>query len=113
VAHTGARVPEQIVQANCSGHLLRPLAQANRSNPIQSAQDIAICLLYRAGKDKKGEGCIMAAIIIAALVLLPLAGAGLWLGLRIAAVLREQFEELMPQRMVDYAGFVKMPLGRD
>jgi hypothetical protein len=55
----------------------------------------------------------MAAMIIAGLVLLPLAGAGLWLGLRIAAVLREQFDELMPQRMVDYAGFVKMPLGRD
>lgn len=55
----------------------------------------------------------MAAMMIAAVVLAPVALAGVWLGVQIARVLREQFEELMPQRMVDYAGFVQLPLGRD
>lgn len=49
------------------------------------------------------------AVVLAGLVLVPLALAGVWVGLRVAAAVREQFDELMPQRMVDFAGFVPLP----
>jgi hypothetical protein len=55
----------------------------------------------------------MGALVLAGVLLMPLAMIGVWAGVRVSLVLREQFEELMPQRMVDYAGFVKLPLGRD
>lgn len=48
------------------------------------------------------------AVVLAGFVLVPIALAGVWVGLRIAAAVREQFDELMPQRMVDFAGFVPL-----
>ncbi|GBF57565.1 hypothetical protein PbB2_01232 [Candidatus Phycosocius bacilliformis] len=50
---------------------------------------------------------------LATLILLALAGIGLYLGLKLARVMGEQFEELLPQRMVDYSGFVDVPPARD
>ena len=55
----------------------------------------------------------MIPVIISLLVLASMGLIGLYVGVRIARVLREQFEELMPQRMVEYSGFVQFPLGRD
>jgi hypothetical protein len=52
-------------------------------------------------------------VIITSLVIVFLGCLALYLGLRLARVMREQFEELMPQRMVDYAGFVDLPRGRN
>ncbi|MCE2890308.1 MAG: hypothetical protein O9270_10590 [Aquidulcibacter sp.] len=52
-------------------------------------------------------------VIIASLILVAMGSLALYLGLKLARVMREQFEELMPQRMVDYSGFVDMPRGRD
>jgi hypothetical protein len=51
--------------------------------------------------------------IIASLIVIALGCLALYLGLKLAHVMREQFEELMPQRMVDYSGFVDMQRGRD
>lgn len=55
----------------------------------------------------------MVVMVIVAVCLLGLSMAGLYVGLRVAAVVRDQFDEMLPQRMVEYSGFVKMPLGRD
>ena len=55
----------------------------------------------------------MIPIIISGLILGGLGLIGLYVGIRIARVMREQFEELMPQRMVEYSGFIQFPLGRD
>jgi hypothetical protein len=59
-----------------------------------------------------GEGT-MIPVLIASIVLVGLGSGGVWLGLQIVRVLREQFDELMPERMVEYSGFVQFPLGRD
>jgi hypothetical protein len=55
----------------------------------------------------------MIPVLIASIVLVGLGSGGVWLGLQIVRVLREQFDELMPERMVEYSGFVQFPLGRD
>ena len=52
-------------------------------------------------------------VIIASLIVVALGCLALYLGLKLVRVMREQFEELMPQRMVDYSGFVELPRGRD
>ena len=52
-------------------------------------------------------------VFIASLFLVSLGFLALYLGLKLARVMREQFEELMPQRMVDYSGFVEVPRARD
>jgi len=52
-------------------------------------------------------------VIITSLIIVSLGCLALYLGLKLARVMREQFEELMPQRMVDYSGFVDLPRGRD
>jgi hypothetical protein len=51
-------------------------------------------------------GYVMLPMIIAGVVLCALGFFGLYVGVRIARVLREQFDELLPQRMIDYSGFV-------
>lgn len=48
-------------------------------------------------------------VIIASLILVAMGSLALYLGLKLARVMREQFEELMPQRMVDYSGFIEVP----
>lgn len=48
----------------------------------------------------------MMAVVIAGLALAGLGLAGVWVGVRVSRILRERFDELMPQRMVDYSGFV-------
>jgi hypothetical protein len=55
----------------------------------------------------------MLLIFMAAVLLVGLGLAGVYVGVRIAHVLGEQFDELMPERMVEYSGFVQFPLGRD
>jgi hypothetical protein len=52
-------------------------------------------------------------VIITSLFLVAVGGLALFFGLKLARVMREQFEELMPQRMVDYSGFVDLPRRRD
>lgn len=46
--------------------------------------------------------------ILALVVLGALAMGGLYVGILIGRAVRDQFDELMPQRMVDYSGFVEM-----
>jgi hypothetical protein len=48
----------------------------------------------------------MIPIILAFLCLGMLAAVSLYVGTRIGRIVRDQFDELMPQRMVDYSGFV-------
>jgi hypothetical protein len=55
----------------------------------------------------------MLPMIIAALVTCGLGAASLYVGLRIARAVREQFDELMPQRMIDYSGFVGVDASKD
>lgn len=52
-------------------------------------------------------------VLLVLVILAALAACGVWVGLSIVRALRDGFDELMPQRMVDYAGFVALPLGRD
>jgi hypothetical protein len=55
----------------------------------------------------------MLPMVIAACATCVLGAASLYVGLRIARVLREQFDELMPQRMIDYSGFVNVDAAKD
>jgi hypothetical protein len=55
----------------------------------------------------------MLPLIIAACATCALGVASLYVGWRIAQVLREQFDELMPQRMIDYSGFVTVEPAQD
>jgi hypothetical protein len=55
----------------------------------------------------------MLAWMIAGLIVSILAYVGLVLGLRLAHLMREQFDELLPQRMIDYAGYVDVSTTRD
>jgi hypothetical protein len=55
----------------------------------------------------------MLPMIIAVLVLCALGSAGFYIGVRIARIVREQFDELMPQRMIDYSGFVRIDSAKD
>jgi hypothetical protein len=48
----------------------------------------------------------MVAMLFAGFAVCGLVLGGVFVGLRIVRVLSEQFDELMPQRMVDFAGFV-------
>lgn len=50
----------------------------------------------------------MVVYILALLALCALAVGGLYVGVLIGRAVRDQFDELMPQRMVDYSGFVEM-----
>jgi hypothetical protein len=60
-----------------------------------------------------GEGLVMLAMMLVGLCLLGLAMVGIYVGMKVAGAMRDQFDEMLPQRMVEYSGFVKMPLGRD
>jgi hypothetical protein len=55
----------------------------------------------------------MTAIVLAALAATGIGGAGAWIGLKVAQAARERFDALLPQRMVDYCGFVPAEAGRD
>lgn len=55
----------------------------------------------------------MFAMIVAGFVLGGLGLVGLYVGVKLAGVLREQFDELMPQRMIDYSGFVNVEPSQD
>jgi hypothetical protein len=49
------------------------------------------------------------AMIIAGLILVSLGFIALVAGLSLVRVMGEQFDELMPQRMVDFSGFIQFP----
>lgn len=51
--------------------------------------------------------------VIALVLLGGLAAAGLYVGVVVARVVRDQFDELLPQRMVDYSGFVAPGLPKE
>ena len=51
--------------------------------------------------------------IVASILLAVLAAGGLCFGVKIARVIADQFDELMPQRMIDYSGFVEMGSQRE
>jgi hypothetical protein len=63
--------------------------------------------------EKKWWGGNLMPVIMTSLIVVSLGCLALYLGLKLARAMREQFEELMPQRMVDYSGFVDLPRGRD
>jgi hypothetical protein len=50
---------------------------------------------------------------LALIVLCALAVGGLYVGVLIGKAVRDQFDELMPQRMVDYSGFVDVNASQD
>jgi urea transporter len=49
----------------------------------------------------------MLPLIISAIIACVLALIGAYVGLRLARAIGDQFDELMPQRMVDYSGFIE------
>jgi hypothetical protein len=55
----------------------------------------------------------MLPMIIAAIVLTGLGACGVYVGLKLVRVQREQFDELLPQRMIDYSGFVIVEPAKD
>jgi hypothetical protein len=55
----------------------------------------------------------MLVIIISGVALAAIGSAGVYVGLKLAGALREQFDELMPQRMIDYSGFVTLEPRKD
>ncbi len=57
--------------------------------------------------------CEMFVTIIVMMVLGGLAVGGLYIGVVVARVVADQFDELMPQRMIDYSGFVDCGSARD
>jgi hypothetical protein len=48
----------------------------------------------------------MLSLILALLVLGVVVAGGLYIGVMLGRDMRAQFDELLPQRMVDYSGFV-------
>jgi hypothetical protein len=62
---------------------------------------------------KIAGGGTMIPIIFAAVLLSVLAVVGLYVGVRIGRAVRDQFDELMPQRMIDYSGFVDVKTHSD
>jgi hypothetical protein len=50
----------------------------------------------------------MILFILALVVLGVVATGGLYLAVQIARAMGEQFDELLPQRMVDYSGFIEV-----
>ena len=55
----------------------------------------------------------MLTMIIVLVFVLALALASVQFGMRELRAVRDQFDELMPQRMVDYAGFIDSEAVRD
>jgi hypothetical protein len=55
----------------------------------------------------------MLAILVSVLLLGALGIFAIYVGVKLVSVLREQFDELMPQRMIDYSGFVDVATTRD
>lgn len=55
----------------------------------------------------------MLPFIVSGVVLAALCMMGAYVGVRLASVVREQFDELMPQRMIDYSGFVCVEPAKD
>lgn len=55
----------------------------------------------------------MMAVIFATVTVAALGGVATWAGVRIARAATERFDALLPQRMVDYCGFVPAQAGRD
>ncbi len=49
----------------------------------------------------------MLSIAISGILVCALAMLAAYAGLRVARAIRDQFDELMPQRMVDYSGFIE------
>jgi hypothetical protein len=49
----------------------------------------------------------MLPVIISGILLCALAVLAVYIGVRLARAVRDQFDELMPQRMVDYSGFIE------
>jgi hypothetical protein len=48
----------------------------------------------------------MLPLVIALLATAAIGVGSAYVGIRIIRVVREQFDELLPQRMIDYSGFV-------
>ena len=48
----------------------------------------------------------MILFVLASIVLCVVTCGGLYLGFQVVRSLGEQFDELLPQRMVDYSGFI-------
>jgi hypothetical protein len=55
----------------------------------------------------------MLPIIISTIVLCALGLVCAYVGTRLVRAMRDQFDELMPQRMVDYSGFIDGPVAED
>jgi hypothetical protein len=55
----------------------------------------------------------MLPFIVSGIVLAALCMMAAYVGVRLARVVREQFDELMPQRMIDYSGFVCVEPAKD
>ena len=51
---------------------------------------------------------IMTIVAISALIT-----GGLYVAVTIVSIVSDQFDELMPQRMIDYSGFVELGAPRD
>jgi hypothetical protein len=85
---------------------VKPCADMNPIGPIATtgfSRSSRSC--GRLSSRTLGEAAMMA-VVIAGLALAGLGLAGVWVGVRVSRILRERFDELMPQRMVDYSGFV-------
>jgi hypothetical protein len=55
----------------------------------------------------------MLPMIIAGVALTGLGACGVYVGVKLVRALREQFDELLPQRMIDYSGFVIVEPAKD
>jgi hypothetical protein len=55
----------------------------------------------------------MIPVIFAFLCVCILAAVSLYMGIRIGRAVRDQFDELLPQRMIDYSGFVDVSAQND
>jgi ABC-type dipeptide/oligopeptide/nickel transport system permease subunit len=55
----------------------------------------------------------MTALVIALVVVLMLTGVGGWIGMRVMAFLKARVDELLPDRMVDYCGYIPTVETRD
>jgi hypothetical protein len=56
---------------------------------------------------------VMIFYILGFVFLSGLAAIGFYAGITVARVVRDQFDELMPQRMVDFSGFVETGIPQD
>lgn len=54
------------------------------------------------------EGKTMIYVILSVLAIAIIIGAGVF-SVAVLRVIREQFDEMMPNRMVEFAGFIELP----